>query len=136
MINRAMPKQMETKMAKEKDQAAKDAKAKQVQDIRAMRSEPNPEDPSKPKFTHKQVAEHFGVMPGFVSNVARNRIYTDPNYTPVFDGHRDLGPRQPKPSAVPGEVASGEQAPATQDGASGEQTPAISTGEDRGEAAE
>ena len=130
-------------MAKEQDEAATEAKAKaaaekakkdaeaakakeakqaQIVGIRAMRAEAHPEDATKARYTHKQVADHFGVTPGFVSSVARNRIYTDPNYTPVFDGNRDLGPRQPKPSAVPG-----EQAPA--------EVQAISTGEERADPA-
>lgn len=66
-----------------------------VNAIRAMRAEPN-EDCTGSAHTHVQVGEAFGVSPGVVSMICRNRSYVDRDYVPLWDGFQDLGPRKPK----------------------------------------
>lgn len=39
-----------------------------------------------PINSHKTLGDKFGVSPGVISHIVRNNTYTDPDYTPVFDG--------------------------------------------------
>lgn len=66
----------------------------EVASIRALRAEPRDDDPTKPKYSHAQLAEKFGRTGQQISAIVRNNSHKDENYTPVFDGHRNLGPRE------------------------------------------
>lgn len=65
-----------------------------AKEVRRLRAIPRDDDPTKPKYTHDQVGEQLGIKGSLVSQIARNIVAHDPDYTPVFDGHRNLGPRK------------------------------------------
>ena len=78
--------------------------------IRTMRAIPHADDATKPANSHPVVGAAFGVSAGTVSQICRNLTFKDAAYTPVFDGHRDLGPRSTT-AAKPAKPAKEPKAP-------------------------
>ncbi len=60
-----------------------------IKKIRALRAEVQGEGdpkPGSPKWSHAKLAEKYGTTAGVISQIVRNRTYSDPNYKPTNDG--------------------------------------------------
>lgn len=53
----------------------------QIRELRAMKNEAG-----KAVHSHAALGKMFGVAPGVISQIVRNRTYIDKDYTPVNDG--------------------------------------------------
>jgi hypothetical protein len=56
----------------------------QITKIRSMRAEKK--EDGGPVHSHAALAAEFGTTAGVISQIVRNRSYTDANYKPVNDG--------------------------------------------------
>jgi len=84
---------MESQLAQPEAQVAPSTRKKfsteQINEMRGLRALSHPtghQKAGKPIHSHKALADQFGTAAGVVSQIVRNRVYKNPNYTPVNDG--------------------------------------------------
>ena len=82
----------------------------EIAKIREQRNTPHPDDPTKPKYTHSDLSEMWGVTGQRISGIVNNKLNPSEAYTPAFDGHRAF-PRDENGRAIRKYVKAEKPAP-------------------------